>query len=67
MPATYRTSTFPPTGSLEVELVNAAITIDLGKPNSVFHPGGAAVVITRARTTTRPILPETPATGPPAA
>jgi Cu-Zn family superoxide dismutase len=67
MPATYRTSTFPPAGSLEAELVNAAITIDLGKPNSVFHPGGAAVVITRARTITRPILPETPATGPPAA
>jgi Cu-Zn family superoxide dismutase len=35
----------PPTGSLEVELVNAAITIDTDKPNSVFHPGGTAVVI----------------------
>jgi len=29
----------------EVELVNTAITIDTGKPNSVFHPGGSAVVI----------------------
>jgi Cu-Zn family superoxide dismutase len=35
----------PPTGSLEVELVNTAITIDTAKPNSVFHPGGSAVVI----------------------
>ena len=35
----------PPTGSLEVELVNAAITLDSGKTNSVFHPGGTAVVI----------------------
>ena len=35
----------PPTGSLEVELINASITIDMGKPNSVFHPDGTAVVI----------------------
>jgi Cu-Zn family superoxide dismutase len=35
----------PPTGSLEVELVDAAITIDIDKPNSVFHPDGTAVVI----------------------
>ena len=26
-------------------LLNAAITLDAGKPNSVFHPGGTAVVI----------------------
>lgn len=35
----------PPSGSLEVELVDTAITIDSVKPNSVFHPDGAAVVI----------------------
>ena len=35
----------PPTGSLEVELVDTAITIDSVKPNSVFHPDGTAVVI----------------------
>jgi Cu-Zn family superoxide dismutase len=35
----------PPSGSMEVELVNAAITIDMAKPNSVFHPDGTAVVI----------------------
>jgi Cu-Zn family superoxide dismutase len=35
----------PPTGSLEIELLNAAITLDPGKPNSVFHPGGTAIVI----------------------
>jgi Cu-Zn family superoxide dismutase len=28
----------PPNGSLEVELINAAITIDTANPNSVFHP-----------------------------
>ena len=35
----------PPNGSLEVELVDAAITLDTGKPSSVFHPDGTAVVI----------------------
>ena len=35
----------PPSGSLEVELVDAAITIDMAKLNSVFHPDGTAVVI----------------------
>ena len=35
----------PPTGELEIELVNASITLDKGKPNSVFHPGGTSIVI----------------------
>jgi Cu-Zn family superoxide dismutase len=35
----------PPNGALELELINAAITIDIAKPNSVFHPDGTAVVI----------------------
>jgi len=35
----------PPSGSLEVELVDTAITIDRAKPNSVFQPDGTAVVI----------------------
>jgi hypothetical protein len=35
----------PPSGSLEVELVDTAITIDSVKPNSVFHPDGTVVVI----------------------
>ena len=35
----------PQTGSLEVELVDTAITTDTAKPNSVFHPGGTALVI----------------------
>jgi Cu-Zn family superoxide dismutase len=35
----------PPSGSLEVELVDKAITIENAKPNSVFHPDGTAVVI----------------------
>jgi Cu-Zn family superoxide dismutase len=39
----------PPTGSLEVEMIDAAITIDMAKPNSVFHPDGTAVVIHGAK------------------
>ena len=35
----------PPSGALEVEVLNAAITLDKGKPNSVFHQGGTAAVI----------------------
>lgn len=35
----------PPSGSLEVELVDTEITIDSVKPNSVVHPDGTAVVI----------------------
>jgi superoxide dismutase, Cu-Zn family len=35
----------PPSGSLEVELVDAAVTLDVAKPNSVFHPEGTAMVI----------------------
>jgi Cu-Zn family superoxide dismutase len=35
----------PASGALEIELVNAAIALDKGKPNSVFHQGGSAVVI----------------------
>jgi Cu-Zn family superoxide dismutase len=35
----------PPTGALEVELIDAAITLDKGKPNSVFHSGGTAIVV----------------------
>ncbi len=35
----------PPSGELSVELVNAAITLEKGKPNSIFHPDGTAVVI----------------------
>ena len=35
----------PPSGSLEVELVDTTITIDSVKPNSVFHPDGTAAVI----------------------
>ena len=35
----------PKNGELEVEVINAAITLDKGKPNSVFHPGGTSVVL----------------------
>jgi Cu-Zn family superoxide dismutase len=35
----------PPTGELEVEAVNASITLDKAKPSSVFHPGGTSIVI----------------------
>jgi Cu-Zn family superoxide dismutase len=32
-------------GQLTTEVVNTAITLDKGKPNSVFHSGGTAIVI----------------------
>ena len=35
----------PKNGELEVEVINTAITLDKGKPNSVFHPGGTSVVL----------------------
>lgn len=35
----------PPNGALAVEAVNPAITLEQGKPNSVFQPDGTAVVI----------------------
>jgi Cu-Zn family superoxide dismutase len=35
----------PQSGQLEVEVVNTAITLDKGKPNSVFQTSGTSVVI----------------------
>ena len=35
----------PQSGDLTVEVVNADITIEKGKPNSVFDPNGTAIVI----------------------
>ena len=35
----------PQGGELTVEVVNAAITLEKGKPNSVFKPDGTAIVI----------------------
>ncbi len=35
----------PSTGELTVEVVNAAITLEKGKPNSVFDADGSAVII----------------------
>ena len=35
----------PASGALDLEVLNAAITLDKDKPNSVFHPGGTAIVI----------------------
>jgi Cu-Zn family superoxide dismutase len=35
----------PSSGDLTIEVVNAAITLDKGKPNSVFHEGGTALII----------------------
>jgi superoxide dismutase, Cu-Zn family len=31
--------------ALDLEVLNASITLDKDKPNSVFHPGGTAIVI----------------------
>jgi Cu-Zn family superoxide dismutase len=35
----------PQSGDLMVEVLNAAITLDKGKPNSVYHSGGTSIVI----------------------
>ena len=35
----------PSGGTLQVEILNAAVTLDKGKPNSVFQSGGTAIVI----------------------
>jgi Cu-Zn family superoxide dismutase len=35
----------PPSGALDLEALNASITLDKDKANSVFHPGGTAIVI----------------------
>lgn len=35
----------PASGALTVEVVNAAITLEKGKPNSVFGPAGTAIII----------------------
>jgi Cu-Zn family superoxide dismutase len=35
----------PSSGALEIELVNAAITLEKGQPNSAFQPAGTALVI----------------------
>jgi Cu-Zn family superoxide dismutase len=35
----------PASGELNVEVVNTAVTLDKGKPNSVFKPEGTALII----------------------
>ena len=35
----------PASGELTIELVNAAVTLEKGKPNSVFQPNGTALII----------------------
>ena len=35
----------PPNGKLVIEVLNAAVTLDKGKPSSVFHRDGTAIVI----------------------
>ena len=35
----------PANGELAIEILNAAITLEKGKPNSVFHPNGTAIII----------------------
>jgi Cu-Zn family superoxide dismutase len=35
----------PSNGTLQVEILNAAVTLEKGKPNSVFQSGGTSIVI----------------------
>jgi Cu-Zn family superoxide dismutase len=37
--------TIPASGELSIDVVNAAVTLEKGKPNSVFKPDGTALVI----------------------
>jgi Cu-Zn family superoxide dismutase len=39
----------PQNGALEVEVINAAITLDRNKPYSIFRPEGTSVVIHSGR------------------
>lgn len=54
-------------GELTVEVVNADVTLDNGRPNSVFDADGSTIVIHAGKTTTRPIQPTTPAAASPVA
>jgi superoxide dismutase, Cu-Zn family len=35
----------PPSGEIVVEILNTAVTVEKGKPNSVFGPDGTALII----------------------
>jgi Cu-Zn family superoxide dismutase len=35
----------PSSGVLVIEILNAAVTLEKGKPNSLFHDGGTSIVI----------------------
>ncbi len=35
----------PASGELTIQVVNAAVTLEKGKPNSLYQPGGTAIVI----------------------
>ena len=37
--------TIPENGQLAVEVLNAAVTLEKGKPNSVLQTGGTSIVI----------------------
>ncbi len=45
MPATCRNLKVPAKGNLTLTVVNKDITLEKGKPNSVFPDGGTAIVI----------------------
>ena len=50
--------TMPKNGQLKHEVVNAAISLEKGKPNSVFQAGGTSIVIHQGKDDTRPIRTE---------
>ena len=53
----------PAGGALTVEVVNHSITLEKGKPNSVYGPNGTAWVIHAGKDNYKPIQPAMPATG----
>jgi Cu/Zn superoxide dismutase len=57
----------PQSGELVVEVLNPAVTLEQGKPNSIFGPNGTAIVIHAGVDDYRPIRLATPADVLPAA
>ncbi len=45
MPAICRTCTSRKAATLTIEVLNAAITLEKGKPNSVFDADGSALIV----------------------
>jgi Cu-Zn family superoxide dismutase len=57
----------PANGALVIEVLNPSITLDKGKPDSVFDADGSAVIIHAGKDDYKPTRPATPVAALPAA